>query len=175
MSSSIGQLIKSIWCSREFKFTIVHCNYNQLIFFNFFFLLFCFFLIILKSFAFFSNNYSNSTFFLLMSSNINIPCNSEFFCSACRKSFKKSSGLSRHLAIVNKYNIPRNDLDSLSETNNKKFKNILVYLIHRKLPNGFRKGGRQLVLLACTEHQFFDIFKGYIHYRSNKNVYKCIF
>lgn len=103
------------------------------------------------------------------------PCISEFSCSVCQKSFKKSSGLSRHLAIVNKYNIPRNDLDSLPETNNKKFKNILVYLIHRKLPNGFKKGGRQLVSLTCTEHQFFDVFKGHIHYRSNKNVYKCVF
>src|SRR5215211_883451 len=77
---------------------------------------------------------------------------SEFCCSACRKRFKKKSGLSRHLTIVKNYNIPRNDLDSLSETNNKKFQNILVYLIHRKLPNGFKKGGRQLVSLACTEH-----------------------
>ena len=92
------------------------------------------------------------------------PCTSEFSCPVCQKNFKKSSRLSRHLTIVNKYNISRNDLDSLSETNNKKFKHILVYLIHRKLPNGFKKGGRQLVTLACTEHQFFDVFKGYIHY-----------
>ena len=99
----------------------------------------------------------------------------EFFCSICQKRFKKQSGLSRHLTIVKKYNIPHNDLDNLSETNNKKFKSILVYLIHRKLPSGFKKGGRQLVSLACTEHQFFDIFKGHIHHRSNRNVYKCIF
>ena len=76
---------------------------------------------------------------------------------------------------MRKYNIPRDGLDSLTETNNNKFKNILVYLIHRKLPKGFKKGGRQLVSLACTEHQFVDIFKGYIHYRSNRNVYKCVF
>src|SRR2546423_11641273 len=100
---------------------------------------------------------------------------SEFFCSICKKNFRKQIGLSRHLAIVKKYNISRDGLDSLTETNNKKFKNILVYLIHRKLPKGFKKGGRQLVSLACTEHQFVDIFKGYIHYRSNKNVYKCVF
>jgi len=112
-------------------------------------------------------------------SSINIsstpPSTSEFFCSICKKNFRKQIGLSRHLAIVKKYNISRDGLDSLTETNNKKFKNILVYLIHRKLPKGFKKGGRQLVSLACTEHQFVDIFKGYIHYRSNKNVYKCVF
>ena len=76
---------------------------------------------------------------------------------------------------MKKYNIPRDDLNSLSENNNNNFTNILVYLIHRKLPNGFKRGGRQLVSLACTEHQFFDIFKGHIHHRSNKNIYKCVF
>ncbi|POG57686.1 hypothetical protein GLOIN_2v1824366 [Rhizophagus irregularis DAOM 181602=DAOM 197198] len=101
---------------------------------------------------------------------------SEFICSTCQKRFKKQSGLSRHLNIVKKYNIPRNDLDNLSETNNEKFRSILVYLINRKLPHGFKKGGRQLVSLACTEHQFFNIFKGHIyHHHSNRNVYKCVF
>ncbi len=38
-----------------------------------------------------------------------------------------------------------------------------------------RNGDYQLVSLACTKHQFFNIFKGYIHYHSNRNVYKCIF
>jgi len=74
-------------------------------------------------------------------SSINIsstpPSTSEFFCSICKKNFRKQIGLSRHLAIVKKYNISRDGLDSLTETNNKKFKNILVYLIHRKLPKGF--------------------------------------
>ncbi|PKY48543.1 hypothetical protein RhiirA4_464175 [Rhizophagus irregularis] len=109
-----------------------------------------------------------------MSSTIPLITTSEFSCSACQKIFKKQSGLSRHLTIVKKYNIPRNNLDNLSETNNKSFKNILVYLIHCKLQNGFKKGGHQLVSLACTEHQFFDIFKGYIHHCSNKNIYKSI-
>src|SRR4051794_7143971 len=103
------------------------------------------------------------------------PFTAGVLCSICQKSFKKQIGLSRHLAIVKKYNIPRDGLDSLSENNNNKFKSIMVYLIHRKLPNGFKKGGRQLVSLACTEHQFFDIFKGYIHHHSNRNVYKCFF
>src|SRR3954466_6932229 len=98
---------------------------------------------------------------------------SEFSCFICRKSYKNQKGISRHLAIVKKYNIPLTSLNGLSETNNEQFKSILVYLIHCKLPNGFRKGGRQLVSLVCTEHQFFDIFKGYIHHRSNNNVYKC--
>ncbi|GES84296.1 hypothetical protein GLOIN_2v1882315 [Rhizophagus clarus] len=83
----------------------------------------------------------------------------EFFCSTCQKQFKKQKELIRHLAIVKKYNIPCNNLDKLSELNNKKFKNILVYLIHHKLPNGLKRGGRQLVSLACTKHQFFDVFK----------------
>ena len=78
------------------------------------------------------------------------------------------------MTIVKKYNIPHNDLDNLSETNNKKFKSILVYLIC-KLPNGFKKRGHQLASLACTEHQFFDVFKGHIHHHSNRNVYKFIF
>ncbi|EXX66718.1 hypothetical protein RirG_121080 [Rhizophagus irregularis DAOM 197198w] len=78
---------------------------------------------------------------------------SEFICSTCQKRFKKQSGLLRHLNIVKKYNIPCNNLDNLSETNNEKFRSILVYLIHRKLPHGFKKRGHQLVSLACTEHQ----------------------
>src|ERR1044072_5085932 len=94
-----------------------------------------------------------------MSSNNTVPISpitsfatstSEFSCSVCRKSYKNQNGLFRHLAIVKKYNISRNSLDGLSETNNEQFKNILVYLIYRKLPNGFRKGGCQLVSLACT-------------------------
>ncbi|PKK65102.1 hypothetical protein RhiirC2_786635 [Rhizophagus irregularis] len=98
---------------------------------------------------------------------------SEFICSTCKKRFKKQSELSRHLNIVKKYNILHNDLDNLSETNNKKFRSILVYLIHRKLPHGFKKGGRQLVSLACTKHQFFNIFKGHIHHHhSNRNSQK---
>ena len=100
---------------------------------------------------------------------------SEFSCSVCQKSYKNQKEISQHLAIVKKYNIPLISLDGLSETNNEQFKSILVYLIYRKLSNGFRKRGRQLVSLACTEHQFFDIFKGYIHHRSNSNVYKCTF
>src|SRR2546423_11862493 len=111
----------------------------------------------------------------ISSTPLTTPSTSEFFCSICKKNFRKQIGLSRHLAIVKKYNIPRDGLDSLTETNNKKFKNILVYLIHRKLPRWFKKGGRQLVSLACTEHQFVDIFKGHIHYRRNKNVYKWAF
>ncbi|PKC11235.1 hypothetical protein RhiirA5_413353 [Rhizophagus irregularis] len=88
---------------------------------------------------------------------------------------KKQSRFSRYLTIVKKYNILQNNSDNLSETNNKNFKNILVYLIHCKLPNRFKRGGCQLVSLACIEHQFFDIFKRYIHHHSNKNIYKCIF
>jgi hypothetical protein len=76
---------------------------------------------------------------------------------------------------MKRYNIPRNNLDNLSELNNEKFKNILVYLIHQKLPYGFKKGGHQLVSHACTEHQFFNIFKEHIHHHSNRNIYKCIF
>ncbi|CAI2194561.1 17629_t:CDS:2, partial [Funneliformis geosporum] len=74
-------------------------------------------------------------------------CIFELSCSVCQKSFKKSSGLSRHLGIVNKYNITRNDLDSLSETNNTKFKKY------------------SSVFDSPTEHQFFDVFKGHIYYR----------
>jgi hypothetical protein len=107
---------------------------------------------------------------------LTIPFNaSEFVCSACQKKYKKQSGLSRHLSIVKRYNISCNNLDNLSELNNEKFKNILVYLIYQKLPHGFKKGGRQLVSHACTEHQFFNIFKGHIYHHSNRNVYKCIF
>jgi hypothetical protein len=100
---------------------------------------------------------------------------SEFFCSTCQKKYKKQSGLSRHLNTVKKYNILREDLDNLPEINNNRFKSILVYLIHRKLSIGFKKGGHQLVSLACTEHQFFNTFKGHIHYHNNRNVYRCIF
>ncbi|GBB92800.1 hypothetical protein RclHR1_02060003 [Rhizophagus clarus] len=97
----------------------------------------------------------------------------EFFCSTCQKQFKKQRGLIWHLAIVKKYNISYNNLDNLSElNNNKKFKNIFVYLIHRKLPNGFKREGHQLVSLAYTEHQFFDVFKGHIHYYNNRNGQK---
>ncbi|RIA90962.1 hypothetical protein C1645_875723 [Glomus cerebriforme] len=64
-------------------------------------------------------NCSNIFFINMSSTNIGsttlttsfITFTSEFFCSACQKSFKKQSGLSRHLTTVKKYNIPRNSLD----------------------------------------------------------------
>src|SRR5437763_17088603 len=87
------------------------------------------------------------------------PSTSEFFCSICKKNFRKQIGLSRHLAIVKKYNISRDGLDSLIETNNKKFKNILIYLINQKLPKRIKKNCRHIISLHCTKHKFVDIFK----------------
>ncbi|RIA82369.1 hypothetical protein C1645_881072 [Glomus cerebriforme] len=51
---------------------------------------------------------------------------------------------------------------------------LTISLTTTTIPTPEFSWGRQLVSLACTEHQFFDIFKGYIHH-SKKNVYKCVF
>ncbi|PKY54602.1 hypothetical protein RhiirA4_473495 [Rhizophagus irregularis] len=96
---------------------------------------------------------------------------SEFIYPTCQKRYKKQGGFSQHLSIVKRYNILHSNLDKLPETNNEKFKSILVYLIYRKLPHRFKKKSHQLVSFACTEYQFFNIFKGYIYHYSNRNIY----
>ncbi|POG63620.1 hypothetical protein GLOIN_2v1783828 [Rhizophagus irregularis DAOM 181602=DAOM 197198] len=103
-------------------------------------------------------------------------CDSKFECNVCRKVFKSKSGLTRHHNIVKKYNISRSDLDILPENTTRQFKGILVHYIHKKLPSGYKKLGKQTVSIPATESQFYAVFKDHIHYYSaRKNIYKCIF
>ncbi|CAB4434535.1 unnamed protein product [Rhizophagus irregularis] len=75
---------------------------------------------------------------------------SEFIYPTCQKRYKKQGGFSQHLSIVKRYNILHSNLDKLPETNNEKFKSILVYLIYRKLPHRFKKKSHQLVSFASN-------------------------
>uniref|UniRef100_U9UV34 Uncharacterized protein n=1 Tax=Rhizophagus irregularis (strain DAOM 181602 / DAOM 197198 / MUCL 43194) TaxID=747089 RepID=U9UV34_RHIID len=83
-------------------------------------------------------------------------CDSKFECNVCRKVFK--------------------NLDILPENTTRQFKGILVHYIHKKLPSGYKKLGKQTVSIPATESQFYAVFKDHIHYYSaRKNIYKCIF
>ena len=96
-------------------------------------------------------------------------------CTICCKTFHKKAGLSRHFTIIRKYNHRPNGLERLPESNNIKFKKLLIYLIHRKLSNGFKKSDRQVISLPCTQNQFFDVFQGHIHYKRHDTSYICTF
>jgi hypothetical protein len=99
-----------------------------------------------------------------------------FECNVCRKVFKRKGGLTRHLNIIKNYNISRSDLDTLPENTIQQFKGILVHYIHKKLPRGYKRLGKQTVSVPATESQFYAVFKNHIHYYSSrKGIYKCIF
>ncbi|CAG8733604.1 hypothetical protein GLOIN_2v1767020 [Rhizophagus irregularis DAOM 181602=DAOM 197198] len=95
-----------------------------------------------------------------------VTVSSRFECNICGKAFKNKGGLTRHLNTVTKYNDLRSDLDVLPQNTVQQFKDILVHYIHKRLPRGYKRLGKQTVSVPATESQFFAVFKNYIHYYS---------
>ena len=99
-----------------------------------------------------------------------------FECSVCEKLFKRKGELTRHFNIVKTYNILRSDLDTLPENTINQFKGILVHYNCKKLPRGYKRLGKQTVLISATESQFYAVFKNYIHYYSaTRGIYRYVF
>ncbi len=106
----------------------------------------------------------------------NSPTQSVSQCFICKKVFKSKRGLMLHEAAIRKYNTYHDDFYLLPEKFVDDFKKTLVFLIHRQLPNHFKKIGMKSFTVACAESQFFATFNGHIHYYSKKTrYYKCIF
>ncbi|CAG8766715.1 225_t:CDS:1, partial [Rhizophagus irregularis] len=95
-------------------------------------------------------------------------------CIVCKKSFKSSRGLFQHKNIIRKYNeIPARQEKIPSFLINK-FKENIVYLIHRRL--GKKNTGLQTVSMDCPVDLFKEIFKNYIHYYTKRTgALKCVF
>ncbi|CAB5311043.1 unnamed protein product [Rhizophagus irregularis] len=76
-------------------------------------------------------------------------------CIVCKKSFKSSRGLFQHKNIIRKYNeIPARQEKIPSFLINK-FKENIVYLIHRRL--GKKNTGLQTVSMDCPVDLFKEI------------------
>jgi hypothetical protein len=104
-----------------------------------------------------------------------LPTTNEFKCTVCEKQFKSKRGLSRHKAIVRKYN-ETSEQEKIPDFLTDKFKEDIVYLIHRHLNKSSKNVGLQVVSMACPRSLFQEIFKNYIHYSIKRTgVLKCRF
>ncbi|RIB30074.1 hypothetical protein C2G38_688346 [Gigaspora rosea] len=106
----------------------------------------------------------------------NYALKQEFKCEICGITYKTKRGFNRHQSIVRKYNILREGLCVLPFEAVNQFKKDLTYIIGSKLKAHYSQSGRQAFSFPCLESLFFEVFKGYIHYFSQKNnSYKCFF
>ena len=97
-------------------------------------------------------------------------------CTICKKHFKSSRGLSQHKAIVRKYNETPAGQEKIPNFLINKFKENIVYLIHRRLCKNSKNTGLQTVFMACPVELFKVIFKNYIHYYTKRTgALKCVF
>ena len=71
------------------------------------------------------------------------PNNTE--CTICKKHFKSNCGLSRHKSIVRKYNETPASQEKIPNFLINKFKENIVYLIHRRLSKNSKNTGLQTV------------------------------
>ena len=95
-------------------------------------------------------------------------------CIICKKHFKSSCGLFWHKSIVRKYSEIPADQENIPNFLINKFKENIVYLIHRRLNK--KNNGLQTVFLACPVELFKNIFKNHIHFFTKKTgLLKCIF
>ncbi|GBB89335.1 hypothetical protein RclHR1_01600007 [Rhizophagus clarus] len=104
-----------------------------------------------------------------------LPITNEFKCMVCEKQFKSKRGLSRHKSIICKYN-ETTEQEKIPDFLTDKFKEDIVYLIHKHLNKSLKNVGLQVVSMACPRSLFQEIFKNYIHYSIKQTgVLKCIF
>ncbi|CAG8845434.1 22030_t:CDS:1, partial [Gigaspora margarita] len=65
--------------------------------------------------------------------------------------FKSSKGLSYHNTIIKKFNIRNPKLKQIPKHTITEFKNILISVIHQKLPLNFKSMGKQSFSIPCPE------------------------
>ncbi|CAG8712029.1 uncharacterized protein OCT59_018183 [Rhizophagus irregularis] len=95
-------------------------------------------------------------------------------CIICKKIFKSSRGLFQHKNIIRKYNKIPAGQEKIPSFLINKFKENIVYLIHRRL--GKKNTGLQTVSMDCPVDLFKEIFKNYIHYYTKRTgALKCVF
>jgi hypothetical protein len=95
-------------------------------------------------------------------------------CIVCRKKFKSCRGLFKHKSIVRKYNEIPTGQEKIPSFLINKFKENIVYLIHRRL--GKKNIGLQTISMDCPVAIFKEIFKNYIHYYTKRTgALKCVF
>ncbi|GES96421.1 hypothetical protein GLOIN_2v1783866 [Rhizophagus clarus] len=95
-------------------------------------------------------------------------------CIVCKKKFKSSRGFFKHKSIIRKYNKIPAGQERIPSFLINKFKENIVYLIHRRL--GKKNTGLQSVSMDCPVDLFKEIFKSYIHYyKKSTGVLKYIF
>ena len=104
-----------------------------------------------------------------------LPITNEFKCTVCKKQFKSKRDLFHHKSIVLKYNKTL-EQEKIPDFLTDKFKEDIVYLIHRHLNKNSKNVGLQVVSMACPRSLFQKIFKYYIHFSIKRTgALKCIF
>src|SRR6185369_9493981 len=99
-------------------------------------------------------------------------------CTLCQvKHFKSIRGLSRHESLVHSnYKLPPSNLPYLPPDAIQKFREMLVFLIKKRLSLHFRKTGKQTIKVPCSESQFVGVFGPWIQcYSPCKRKYTCFF
>ncbi|GES86599.1 hypothetical protein GLOIN_2v1809092 [Rhizophagus clarus] len=95
-------------------------------------------------------------------------------CFVCKKNFKSIRGFFQHKSIIRKYNKIPEGQEKIPSFLINKFKETIVYLIHRRL--GKKNTGLQTVSIDCPVDLFKKIFENYIHYYTKKTgALKCVF
>ncbi|GES83549.1 hypothetical protein GLOIN_2v1783866 [Rhizophagus clarus] len=95
-------------------------------------------------------------------------------CFVCKKNFKSIRGFFQHKSIIRKYNKIPEEQEKIPSFLINKFKETIVYLIHRRL--GKKNTGLQTVSMDCPVDLFKKIFENYIHYYTKKTgALKCVF
>ncbi|GBB86388.1 hypothetical protein RclHR1_12810004 [Rhizophagus clarus] len=104
-----------------------------------------------------------------------LPITNKFKCMMCEKQFKLKRDLSHHKNIVRKYN-ETTEQEKIPDFLTDKFKEDIVYLIHKHLNKSLKNIDLQVISIACSRSLFQEIFKNYIHYSIKQTeVLKYIF
>ena len=104
-----------------------------------------------------------------------LPTTNEFKCVVCEKQFTSSRSLSRHKNTIQKYNEIFAE-EKIPDFLVNKFKEDIIYLIHRRLNKNSKNVGLQTISITCPRSLFKAIFKDYIHYYIKRTgVLKCVF
>ena len=86
-----------------------------------------------------------------------LPTTNEFKCVVCEKQFTSSRSLSRHKNTIQKYNEIFAE-EKIPDFLVNKFKEDIIYLIHRRLNKNSKNVGLQTISITCPRSLFKAIF-----------------